>query len=74
VVPSKGVQYYGTFPSWATTTTTERVETGSLVAGTSVDQCAATLATLVWREGNAGMQLVLPNIGRFSTSNLRILS
>ncbi len=68
----KGGQYYGTFPIMGYNNNDE-VGSGRLLPSTSVDQYAATLATW-FGVSNTDMQLVLPNIGNFSTSNLGFLS
>lgn len=64
----RGGQYYGTFPIMGLNNNDE-VGSGRLIPTTSVDQYAATLARW-FGVGNSDMNLVLPNIGNFSTSNL----
>ncbi|CAL4866880.1 hypothetical protein MMA231_01125 [Asticcacaulis sp. MM231] len=68
----KGGQFYGTAPHVAINTD-DQVGQGRLLPSTSVDQLAATLAT--WFGVSASeLPTVLPNIGRFATSNLGFMA
>ncbi|HZV36949.1 MAG TPA: DUF1501 domain-containing protein [Verrucomicrobiae bacterium] len=64
----KGMNTYGTFPT-LTVNGPDDTSTGRWIPTTSTDQYFATLAT--WFGVDSGnLSTILPNIGRFSTSNL----
>jgi uncharacterized protein (DUF1501 family) len=64
----KGGDYYGTFPVMGLNNNDE-VGSGRLLPSTSVDQYASTLA-LWFGVGVNDLNMVVPNIGNFATSNL----
>ncbi|MEO8386442.1 MAG: DUF1501 domain-containing protein [Betaproteobacteria bacterium] len=68
----KGQQYYGTFPIMGLNNNDE-VGSGRLLPTTSVDQYAATLARW-FGVSSTDLQLVLPNIGNFASSNLGFMN
>jgi len=64
----KGGQFYGTAPH-VSLETEDQVGQGRLLPSTSVDQLASTLARW-FGVSDSELPTVLPNIGRFATSNL----
>ncbi len=64
----KGGRYYGTAPH-VSLSTDDQVGQGRLLPTTSVDQIAATLGRW-FGVSSSQLPTVLPNIGRFATSNL----
>ncbi len=64
----RGGRYYGTAPH-VSLTSDDQVGQGRLLPSTSVDQLAATVARW-FGVADSDLSTVLPNIGRFSTSNL----
>ena len=69
----KGGDFYGRFPDQTLSGPDDLSSNGRWIPTTSVDQYAATLAS--WLGVSASqLPLVLPNIGRFATSNLGFLA
>jgi uncharacterized protein (DUF1501 family) len=68
----KGGQFYGTAPH-VSLDTDDQVGQGRLLPTTSVDQLAATLARW-FGVASSELPTVLPNIGRFATSNLGFMA
>ena len=69
----KGGDFYGRFPDQTLNGPDDLSSNGRWIPTTSVDQYAATLAS--WLGVSASqLPLVLPNIGRFATSNLGFLA
>ena len=64
----RGGRYYGTAPH-VSLSSDDQVGQGRLLPSTSVDQLAATVARW-FGVADSDLSTVLPNIGRFSTSNL----
>ena len=64
----RGGRYYGTAPH-VSLTSDDQVGQGRLLPSTSVDQLAATLGRW-FGVADSDLSTVLPNIGRFGTSNL----
>ena len=68
----KGGQFYGTAPH-ISLETDDQVGQGRLLPSTSVDQMAATLGKW-FGLSDSELTTVLPNIGRFATSNLGFMA
>lgn len=68
----KGGQFYGTAPN-ISIETDDQVGQGRLLPSTSVDQMAATLARW-FGVSNSELPTLLPNIGRFPTSDLGFMA
>lgn len=69
----KGGEVYGKFPTLALSGPDDAASQGRWIPTTSVDQYVATLAT--WYGVGAGdLVTVLPNIGRFASSDLGFMS
>jgi uncharacterized protein (DUF1501 family) len=68
----KGGQFYGQFPTLAVGTSIDANNRGTFIPTTAIAQYGGTLAEWFGVPA-AGLPSIFPNIGKFSTSNLRFL-